>query len=163
MARETESRQNILERGQSFVELSIGLVLFLFFVMGLLDLGRLYFVYVALEDSAGEAALYLALNANCPGPPGHATCGKVDGGCPAKCANPNNAIDRASKASGLINMNKAGASLNFEFRAATSSAEEQVHVELAYPFELITPIIRDVVGGGTITLHSEATQVLLNY
>jgi len=152
-----------LEQGQSFVELALGFVFFLFFVMGVLDLGRLFFFYVALEDSAGEAALYLALNANCPGPPGDPVCSAVVGGCPSTCAYPNNAKARASEASGLIDMSKTGALLSYKYIPATIDNEEMVNVRLVYPFELLTPVINNIVGDDTITLQSEASQVLLDY
>ncbi len=152
-----------VEQGQSFVELALGFVFFLFFVMGVLDLGRLYFFYVALEDSAGEAALYLALNADCPGPPGDPVCSAILGGCATDCANPNNAKYRASNASELINMSTAGASLSFEFLPATTTSEDMVKVKLEYPFKLLTPVIENMVSGGTLTLKAEASQVLLDY
>jgi hypothetical protein len=152
-----------LEQGQSFVEMALGFVFFLFFVMGVLDLGRLYFFYVALEDSAGEAALYLALNAKCPGPPGDAVCSAVVGGCPAKCADPNNAKARASAASELIDMSKPGAKLAFAFLPATTYREDMVEVKLEYPFELLTPVINNMVAGGKLTLRASASQVLLSY
>jgi len=47
------------ERGQSLVEMSIGFIILTLIVMGILDLGRVYFLNLALEDAAGEAALYL--------------------------------------------------------------------------------------------------------
>lgn len=151
-----------LERGQSFIEMALGTVFFLFFVMGVLDLGRLYFTYVALEDSAGEAALYLALNAQCPGAPGDVTCSSVVGGCPATCANPNNAKYRASNASNLVDMTKSGASLSYQYLPATTSTEAMVRVKLDYPFNLMTSVISNIVGSNRLTLHAEATQVLLN-
>lgn len=158
---DVKSRHALLERGQSFVELSLGMVFFLFFVLGLLDLGRLYFLYVALEDSAGEAALYLALNASCPGPPGDAVCSSLVDGCPAKCADPNNAKSRATNASGLIDFTRAGTKMAYIFSPATETSEEMVEVKLSYPFELMTPIISQIVGSETIVLHSNASQTLL--
>lgn len=151
-----------LERGQSFMELALSFVFFLFFIMGVLDLGRLFFLYVALEDSAGEAALYLALNGKCPGPPGDPVCSAVVGGCSSTCTDPNNAKARASDASGLIDMSKPGATLSYEYIPASADNEEMVKVRLVYPFELLTPIINDIVGGDTLTLQSEASQVLLH-
>src|SRR5512145_776992 len=76
---------NQKQRGQSFVEFSLSLVLILLILCGLLDLGRVYLIYVALTDGAGEAALYLSINPNCPEPD------------PAKpeCNDPNNARYRA--------------------------------------------------------------------
>ncbi len=46
-----------LERGQSMVEMALGFVLLLIVLSGLLDVGRAFYIYVALEDAAGEAAL----------------------------------------------------------------------------------------------------------
>src|SRR6266516_217514 len=77
------------EKGQSLVEFSLGLVFLLLIVSGLIDLGRLYFTYVALEDAAGEAALYLSLNPHCVHP--------EDG---VECANPNNADYRVRNSGG---------------------------------------------------------------
>ena len=51
-----------LESGQSLVEVAFGMVILLVLLAGVLDLGRMYFTFVALEDSVGEAALYLAIN-----------------------------------------------------------------------------------------------------
>jgi hypothetical protein len=45
------------QKGQSLVEFSLGLVFLLIIVSGLIDLGRLYFTHVALEDAAGENGL----------------------------------------------------------------------------------------------------------
>ena len=55
-------RVSQFEQGQSLVEFAVGLVVILVILCGLLDLGRAYFIYVALEDGAGEAALYLSIN-----------------------------------------------------------------------------------------------------
>lgn len=151
-----------LEQGQSFVELALSFVFFLFFLLGVLDLGRLFFIYVALEDSAGEAALYLALNAECPGPPGDPVCSAVDGGCPSTCTNPYNAKARAADASGLIDMSKTGAVLSYEYIPATADNEEMVRVKLVYPFKLLTPVINKLVGTDTITLQSDVSQILLD-
>lgn len=162
--------KHLLERGQSFTEMALGFVFFLFFVMGMLDLGRLYFQFVALEDAAGEAALYLALHADCPAPPSHPDCAKItydDGegntvtGCPPKCAGNNNARARAANASNLIDFTKEGAELEFVLLPATSKREDMVEVTLKYPFELLTPVIADIVGDDRVVLEASASHVLL--
>jgi hypothetical protein len=170
MNSEKTPEKHLLERGQSFTEMALGFVFFLFFVMGFLDLGRLYFQFVALEDAAGEAALFLALNADCPAPPYHEDCAKItyedeDGnsfiGCPPKCAGDNNARARASNASNLIDFTKEGATLEFVRLPATATREDMVEVTLKYPFELLTPVIADLVGKNTVVLEASASQVLL--
>lgn len=165
--------QHLLERGQSFTEMALGFVFFLFFVMGMLDLGRLYFQFVALEDAAGEAALFLALNAECPADPSNmADCAKItyeddEGntytGCPAKCADPNNARSRASNASNLLDFSKEGAEIEWVRLPRTATREDMVEVTLRYPFELLTPVISDIVGDDRVVLEASASQVLLGW
>jgi hypothetical protein len=137
-----------LERGQSFVEAALGFVFFLIFLMGLFDLGRAFFIFVALEDSAGEAALYLAINKDCP---------KADAG---SCADPNNAEYRAKNASG-DQLNWSKVVFNEPEYLPDTGAGEMVKVKLEYPFDLLTPIITNIVGSNTLTLTAEATEVLL--
>jgi Flp pilus assembly protein TadG len=50
------------ERGQSFVELAISLVILLLLVGGVVDLGRGFFSFMALRDSVQEGALYGSIN-----------------------------------------------------------------------------------------------------
>lgn len=50
------------ERGQSFVELAIYLVILLLLVGGVVDLGRGFFSFMALRDSVQEGALYGSIN-----------------------------------------------------------------------------------------------------
>src|SRR5689334_17019932 len=75
------------ERGQSLVEMSLGFIFFFTFLLGVFDIGRAYMTYIALEDSAGEAAMFLSLNPICSSA---ATSG---------CTDPNNGIYRAKNAS----------------------------------------------------------------
>ncbi|MBC8507215.1 MAG: pilus assembly protein [Anaerolineales bacterium] len=46
------------EGGQSLVELAITLTVILILLAGIVDLGRAFFAYMALRDSAQEAALF---------------------------------------------------------------------------------------------------------
>jgi len=50
------------ERGQSFVELAMSLVVLLLLVGGVVDLGRAFFTFMALRDSVQEGALYGSIN-----------------------------------------------------------------------------------------------------
>src|SRR3972149_7691537 len=72
------------ETGQSLVEFALMLPFLLLMLMGTLDVGRLYFAYVAIQNAAGEGALYAAIHPNCI----HASDGP-------DCADPNNAEYRA--------------------------------------------------------------------
>lgn len=49
------------QKGQSLLEFALLLPILLILLMGLLDLGRAYYVIVTLEDMAGEGAIYAAM------------------------------------------------------------------------------------------------------
>jgi Flp pilus assembly protein TadG len=49
------------ERGQSLVEAAFALPVVIMLMLGLLDLGRAYYIMVELNDAADEAATYAAL------------------------------------------------------------------------------------------------------
>lgn len=49
------------QRGQSIVELALLFPLLMMLLMGLLDLGRAYYIMVALRDAAEEGASYAAI------------------------------------------------------------------------------------------------------
>lgn len=143
-----------MERGQSLVEFAIGLVIILLLLAGLLDLGRIYFIYVALEDGAGEAALYLALNPACP----HAHSGPG-------CADPNNAEYRARNAGGgEVNWTAANVLVDIPTLPDGTSVYtvgEPVSVTIEYSVQLLTPIIPKIAGINPIPLSVHASQVII--
>lgn len=59
----TENAQHRSEKGQSFTELAISLVFILVLLAGVVDLGRLFFVFIALREAAQEGASYASF---CP-------------------------------------------------------------------------------------------------
>ena len=136
------------ERGQSLVEMTLGFVILLLVASGLLDLGRLYFIYIALEDGAGEAATYLAINPACA----YATDG-------ANCADPSNAEYRAKNAGGyLVDWSDATVTIT---RPTPYAQGDEIGVQIAYTFKLITPVIPDIAGADTLTLTADAESVVL--
>jgi hypothetical protein len=136
------------KRGQSLVEVSIGSVILLMILMGLLDLGRLYFLYVALEDSAGEAAVYLAFNPKCP----TASAGST-------CQGTNNAEWRAINASGG-NIDWADVDYTYEVPDGPNAGGEVI-VTLRYEFELLTPLIADIARQAHLSLTATASQQIV--
>lgn len=52
------ARRSDHARGQALVELALVLPLLLLMFMGLVDIGRIVFTYIALEDAVQEGALY---------------------------------------------------------------------------------------------------------
>jgi hypothetical protein len=146
MARITAPRS--AKSGQSLVELSLGFAFFLFFLLGMLDIGRLYFIYVAMEDGAAEAALYYALNAQCET--------AADG---PDCVDPNNALYRAEHASSQqVDFGWDDVVLDCDEIAASADNEDMVQCSITYPFKTLTPIIT-TIAGGSINLTAEAAHV----
>ena len=143
-----------LESGQSLVEVAIGLVVLVLLLSGLLDLGRVYFTFVALEDGAGEAALYLAINPQCP----TAAAG-------SQCADPNNAEYRARHAGGAeVDWSIAAIKIDIPTDALGNSVYdvgEPVSVTIEYQFQLLTPIIPKIAGLNPLTLSTHASQVII--
>jgi Flp pilus assembly protein TadG len=56
-------RKDQNEQGQSFVEMAISIVFILILLAGIVDLGRMFFVFVSLRDAAQEGASYASF---CP-------------------------------------------------------------------------------------------------
>jgi Flp pilus assembly protein TadG len=166
------------EKGQSLVEMAVGMVVLIMLLSGLLDLGRLYYIYVALEDAAGEAVLYLSIDPYCrdeddkrgPTPSDIST----DERC--ECVNPNNARYRAEHAPGadIIDWSRIDAEERFktivpgrytddgDFEPLVTPGGE-VTVELSYPVALLTPIVPQFTGLNPIILRSSASQTIIRY
>jgi hypothetical protein len=141
------------ERGQSLVEFAISGMLLVILFSGLVDLARVYFTYIALEDAAGEAALFLSINPTC-----------IDAG---DCGNPNNAEWRAENAVGgnlrtLVGWDGPNPPVINADLPTAAAVGGTVFVTITYDHTLITPVVRNIAGGGTITLEVEARQTIVS-
>jgi hypothetical protein len=144
------------QRGQAMVEFSLSLVILMMIMSGMLDLGRLYYIYVALEDGAGEGALYLSINPDCR------TVGDI--GCP----DPNNAEYRVRHAaSGVFDWNDpVTTQVTFDVPLDAGGLPDYgvgdtVTVHIRHRFEPVTPIIIRISEGLPIWLTVEATQIII--
>lgn len=140
------------EHGQSLVEFAISGMLLIILFSGLIDLARVYFTYIALEDAAGEAALYLSINPNCP----------KKG--PGECKNPNNAEWRARNAvqgdfDALVDWSSATIKPDFNGFPVVGGT---VSVTINYDHALITPFVRNLAEGESIELEVEAHQTIVS-
>lgn len=134
------------QQGQSLVEFSLTAIILITILSGLLDLGRLYYAYVALEDAAGEAALFLAVI--------NPLCAYDTGG---DCAGTMNAEWRAVNATwGIVDRND----LTVIADVPIPNTGAQVYVTVEYPYRFLTPIISAIAP--EITLTGYATQTIVN-
>lgn len=150
------------ERGQSLVEMTIGFIILLTLLAGLLDLGRLYFTFIGLEDGAGEAALYAAINPKCFCEDGTACAG---GAAVGDCGDPNNAAYRARHSgSKLVDWTAATTQIEFFCSGSCEGGDvalgDTIDVDISYDFELLTPLISNIAGGtnGKMTITAHASQ-----
>lgn len=149
-SRDYPNKTTQLERGQSLVEMTIGIVILTMIVMGILDIGRVYFLYLALEDAAGEAALYLSINPSCP--------------TANECPNPRNALYRAKHSgSGYINWSTVNDADLFAVAwtgGGTPAQGDAFTVSLHYPYQVLTPVISAITGGAPIQLTANASSIV---
>lgn len=148
------------QRGQSFTEMAISLAIIITILSLTVDLGRVFFTQVAIEDAAGEAALYYAVSPDCM------SDGTVDG-VPVidnnvngeNCDAPMNALWRAQNATNF------GLNWNNPNNKVTATRffindKEYVLVKIEYNFVVLSPLVSAVVGNNII-LSAEASEQLL--
>jgi Flp pilus assembly protein TadG len=139
VVRKEKGRGKESEKGQSLVEMALVLPVVLIILAIVLDLGRLYYVTVALTDAAGEGATYAAIN-------------------PSDTAG---VISRAQDASGGFVQVDTGM-VTVDAPAITAGAP--VTVTVWYNFRVATPLAYIILGegfDGTVPLRGTATEVIL--
>ena len=126
------------ERGQSLLEFALMLPVLLIILMGLLDLGRLYFVMVTLEDLAGEGATYAAIHP-----------ADLDG-------------IRARAADGSRGMIAVDPSMVSVEYPPTVQPGSPITVTVTYSFTVLTPLVNGMVPEGVLRLSGVATEPILS-
>lgn len=125
------------ETGQSLLEFAIILPVLLIIAAGVLDVGRLYFSYVAVTDAASEGAAYAA-------------------------AHPTNESYIVARARDASNITANESMVEFFCPTCPSvSSGDPVTVTVTYSFTLATPIVEAFVPGGVIPLRAVATEAIL--
>ncbi|MGC8947110.1 MAG: TadE/TadG family type IV pilus assembly protein [Anaerolineae bacterium] len=126
------------QRGQSLVEFALVLPLLILLLGGVLELGRIFFAYVAVTDAAAEGATYASIYPR---------------------ASVQQITERAQAASGgLIQLDPS--MIRVDRPALTAGAP--ITVTVTYPFQLVTPLLGDIVPGRTIPLRATAVGVILS-
>ncbi len=142
-----DHKRQTSEFGQSLVEFVLGSVILALTVAAIVDLGRAYFVKIAITDAAAEGAMFAAYSPNC----------LYDTGW-ASCADPNNVTYRVKHASDsrMVDWN----SVQVATMAGTEGlvAGSNITVTVNYPFTLITPFISGMVGSDILQIRASAVQ-----
>ncbi|MEA3339476.1 MAG: TadE/TadG family type IV pilus assembly protein [Chloroflexota bacterium] len=123
------------ERGQSMLEFALVLPVLLVVLAGVLDLGRLYFSYVAVTDAAGEGASYAAIHPD----------------------NTAEIIARAQDATGgLVEIDEDLIQVYYP-----EDLDRAIAVDVIYEFTLATPVVGAILPDGVIMLHAVAIELIL--
>ena len=117
------------------LEFALVLPVLLVVLAGVLDLGRLYFSYVAVTDAAGEGASYAAIH-------------------PDDTAE---IIARAQDATGgLVGIDEDLIQVYYP-----EDLDRAIAVDVTYEFTLATPVVGAILPDGVIMLHAVAIEIVL--
>ena len=128
------------EAGQGLLELALMLPVLIILLMGLLDLGRLFYGYVAVTDAAGEGANFGAMYPTADRSAIEARTRDATGGL----------IPPESVSVGILPDPVGGPG-------------ELITVTVIYTHTLLTPLMRTIVPAGTLPLRAEATELIVEF
>jgi hypothetical protein len=141
-------------RGQSLVEFALAATVLLILLTGVLDLGRMYMAWVAIQDAAGEGALYAAMSPRC-----------ISAANGPDCQTPNNAYDRTF----IAIRSTPGTPLDPDRVMVVITPDDPgqicfgtpITVSTRYSFTMITPVMQAMFGP-EVALQAYAVQRALN-
>ena len=143
------------ERGQSMVEMALMMTILLVVLSAVLDLGRGFFSFIAIQNAAAEGALYAAINPRCR-----------DASTPG-CTNPNNVIFRTQNESpdGLVDKTKMTISVSCNDGGTCGSSAlvegQPITVTVVYQFKLLGPFSA-TTPDGNLYFKAHAVQNILD-
>jgi len=148
-------------KGQSVVEFVLMLPLLLIILAGLLDVGRLYYAYVAVTDAAAEGATYGAVY---PPLAAASTCELAQpGDCPPDAPRDIDCLCvRAREATrGLVELEAGAISVACPGCIEPQPSGSTITVTVTYSFTLATPLVNTIVGGGVLPLRAVASEAVV--
>lgn len=139
-------KQSSGEQGQSLVEFALMVIVLTVLLLGILDLGRAYFTLLALQDAAGEGASYASVH-----PTWITSSDQSD---------PNNITYRVKNAapSGLmVDWNSVAVAVT---NSGSTTPGNLVTVTVTAGYQLLTPLVSNIVGSPTLTLQTRSVAVI---
>jgi len=129
------------EKGQSLLEFAVGVFLLVLLLSGLVDLGRVFLSYIALEEGTQEGVLYGAVNAS-------DTLGII-----SKVRTSSNApINLGDASSVAVAVSIIGA----------ACAENTLQVSVTYDFQFITPLVNLLTGFASMPITATNYATILS-
>ena len=137
------------------VEMALMMTILLVMLSAVLDLGRGFFSFIAIQNAAAEGALYAAINPRC-------LDASVSG-----CSNPNNVVFRTRNESpdGLVDKQKMAISVSCDDGAVCGTGAliegRPITVTVIYQFKLLGPF-SVMTPDGQLYFKAHAVQNILN-
>ncbi len=143
------------ERGQSMVEMALTMTILLVVLSAVLDLGRGFFSFIAIQNAAAEGALYAAINPRCRD-------ANMTG-----CGDPNNVIFRTRNESpdGLVNKQKMAIDVSCDDGGTCGNSAliegRPITVTVVYQFQMLGPF-SGAFPDGQLYFKAHAVQNILD-
>jgi len=153
--RELPVKKHPRERGQSLVELAISFMVIALLLSGAVDLGRAYFVLIALRDAAQEGAIYASMKPT--DTTGIETRIEESSSGPIDFANDPNLTF-------IVETEGAGGTPVFcsgFYTEDSATKANTVTVTVTYDFPITTALIQAMVPGNSITIGASSTYSIL--
>ena len=131
------------ERGQGLVEMAISLIIILTLLAGAVDFGIALFSYVSIRDAAQEGALYASINPDDPT--------GIEARVRSSSSSP---VDLSDTSSVIISTNYSSAN-------HCEGLGDTIEVEVSYDYQLIMPILPEILGVTEIPLTASVTHAIL--
>jgi|SRR5688572_4276688 Flp pilus assembly protein TadG len=149
------------ERGQSLVEFTLMMIFLIVLLMGVFDLARAYFTYLALKDAVAEGAYFASAFPQCVDDNGVAL--QPDGieNDGAACAGDHNVLARVETTAGeggLIEWSSASITTTLP---AAIEAGQVLTVSAAYQYQMITPFVGAIANGQVLTLTANSAATII--
>lgn len=131
-------------------------------LMGVLDVGRAYFTYLALKDAAQEGAYFGSAFPQCVNTNG------INNDSP-DCADPNSIpyrVRHSAPHGGLIDWAGANSQIAIDLPCGAASpcamqAGQVLTVTVRYQYQVLTPFIGSIINGQVLTLTARSTAVIV--
>jgi Flp pilus assembly protein TadG len=127
------------EKGQSLVEFALILPILLIILIGVVDLGRMYYAYIIITDAAAEGATYAAINPN--------DISEIE--------------NRARAACGDIAAGVQSVQVTCPTCPSAESGDT-VTVSISYDYVVLTPFMDVLFEEGAVPIQSQSTEVILS-
>lgn len=135
------------EKGQSLVELTLSIMALLIILAGVVDLGNMFFQYMAMRDAAQEGASYAAVYPS--------ACSNVEARVRADLHNPDPADIQIEILVDGVPCDSAGPD--------HACSPKDVQVTVSQPnFQLMMPLIGTVLGRQTVHLKASIVNTILS-